>query len=215
SGIRYSSKVSFPFVSSDDPLIYYHPDLESIVLEKTIIESPPGTFQYNNYNPPLLGLILRRATGMSPSEYLERELWDPLGAEGPAGWTTDDRGVERMESGFHARARDLARFGTLYVDRGQAHDRRIIPESWVLDSTRLPGPVELDRYDGRSWGYRLGWWIVPRPEGPPDFCAIGRDGQFVYVSPQHDAVIVRTGPGRGDWGDRDWTALFYFLAERL
>lgn len=215
SGIRYTSKVSFPFVNSDDPLIYYHPDLESVVLERTVVESPPGTFQYNNYNPPLLGLILRRTTGMSASRYLERELWDPLGAEGPAGWTVDDHGLERMESGFHARARDLARFGLLYLARGQARERRIIPESWVLDSTRFSEPVELDRYDGRSWGYRLGWWIVPRPDGSPDFCAIGRDGQFVYVSPQYDAVFVRTGPGRGDWGDRDWTALFYFLAEHL
>ena len=49
----------------------------------------------------------------------------------------------------------------------------------------------------------------------PDFSAIGRFGQFIYVSPQHEAVFVRNGPGRGGWGDSDWTALFYFAAERL
>ena len=43
----------------------------------------------------------------------------------------------------------------------------------------------------------------------------GHFGQFIYVSPQHDAVFVRNGPGRGAWGDRDWTELFYFAAERL
>ncbi len=215
SGIRYSPEMRFPIVNADDPLIYYHPDLESIVLERTAVESPPGRFEYNNYNPPLLGLILRRATGMPAAEYLERELWGPLGAGGSAGWTTDDRGLERMESGFHARARDLARFGLLYLRRGLANGRPVLPEPWVLATTELPEPLEVDRYDGRSWGYRAGWWIVPRPDGPSDFCAIGRYGQLIYVSPQHDAVFVRNGRGRGNWGDRDWTELFYSAAERL
>ncbi len=120
-----------------------------------------------------------------------------------------------MPSGFHARARDLARLGRLYLDGGRVGDRRILPESWVRESTQLSEALELEEYDGRSWGYRAGWWIVPRPDGPADFCAIGRYGQFVYVSPQHDAVFVRNGTGRGGWGDRDWTELFYFAAERL
>lgn len=215
SGIRYSSKVSFPFVNADNALIYYHPDLASIVLEQTTIASEPGGFQYNNYNPPLLGLALQRATGRPAGEYLERELWRPLGAMHDAGWTIDDHGMERMESGFHASARDLARLGLLYLNHGVAEGRQVLPESWVSESTELPEPVELDRYDGRSWGYRAGWWIVPRPEGRSDFCAIGHFGQFIYVSPQHDAVFVRNGPGRGDWGDRDWTQLFYTVAEQL
>ncbi len=216
SGILYRPGVGFPFVNADDALIYYHPDLESVVLRRTVITSPPGSFfQYNNYNPPLLGVILKRATGMSVSEYLERELWLPLGAAQAAGWTIDDRGLERMESGFHARARDLARFGQLYLDGGRAGDRRILPESWVRESTQLSEVLEVEEYDGRSWVYRTGWWIVPRPDGPADFCAIGRYGQFIYVSPQHHSVFVRNGTGRGGWGDRDWTELFNFTAERL
>lgn len=215
SGIRYSSGVSFPFVNADDALVYYHPDLESLVLGRTTISSAPGEFQYNHYNPPLLGLVLRRATGMPVGEFLERELWQPMGAEASAGWTVDDHGVEQMDAGFHARARDLVRFGQLNLDGGSISGRRILPEAWVRLSTELAEPVELERYDGRSWAYRLGWWIVPRPEGRSDFAAIGRYGQFVYISPQHEAVFVRNGPGRGDWGDRDWTELFYSLAGRL
>jgi CubicO group peptidase (beta-lactamase class C family) len=81
--------------------------------------------------------------------------------------------------------------------------------------TESSEPWNLDRYDGRSWGYKAGWWIVPRPEGPSDYCAIGRYGQLLYVSPQYNVVFVRTGPGRGDWSDRDWTELFYSVAQRL
>lgn len=215
SGIRFTTEVSFPFFTSDNPLIYYSTDLEAVLLGHTAIAGPPGEFRYNNYNPPLLGLILRRATKMPVSAYLERELWQPLGAAHAAGWTTDDHGSERMESGFHATARDLARFGLLYLRGGKIGDRVVVPADWVATTTSLPEPAGLERHDGRRWLYRLGWWIVPRPTGAADFCAIGRFGQFVYVSPQHDVVFVRTGPGRGDWGDRSWTELFYATAARL
>jgi CubicO group peptidase (beta-lactamase class C family) len=215
SGIAYSRDIEFPIVNNDDPLVYYHPDLASVVLERTEIDSAPGSFRYNNYNPPLLGLILQRTAGMSVSEYFERRIWQPMGARWPAGWTVDKRNMERMESGFHARARDLARFGMLYLNRGRVDDRQVLPEDWVSDSTDTADHIELERYDGRQWGYRAGWWIVPRPEGRSDYVAIGHFGQFIYVSPQFDAVIVRNGPGRGDWGDRDWTELFYFMAESI
>ncbi len=217
SGVRYESGVQFPFVTADDPLAYYFPDLESLLLERSEIEMAPGTFEYNHYNPPLLGLILRRATGLTPSALLERELWKPMGAASAAGWSTDDLGFERMESGFHATARDLARFGMLYLNDGRAPNgtRQILEEAWVWDSTVLRDTMEVESFDGQRWWYRNGWWVIPRPTGRPDYCGIGRFGQFICVSPQHDVVFVRDGPDRGDWGDADWTELFYFVAERL
>ena len=215
SGIAYSRKIRFPIINNEDPLVYYHPDLESVVMQRSRIDSEPGSFRYNNYNPPLLGLILKRQTGMSVSEYFEKRIWQPIGAARPAGWTVDGNEFERMESGFHAHARDLAKFGLLYLNEGRVGDRQVLPEDWVRVSTDTRTKIELDQYDGRQWGYRAGWWIVPRPNGPSDYCGIGHFGQFVYVSPQYDTVIVRNGPGRGDWGDRDWTELFYYVAERL
>ncbi|NNF51919.1 MAG: serine hydrolase [Gammaproteobacteria bacterium] len=215
SGLAYSRKIKFPIVNNDDPLVYYHPNLASVVLARTEIESAPGPFKYNNYNTPLLGLILKRTTGLSVSEYFEQRVWRPMGAAQPAGWTTDKAGFERMESGFHARARDLARFGLLYLNQGRTGERQVLPEAWVNASTTPDKHIELDSYDGRRWAYKAGWWIVPRPEGRPDYCAIGHFGQFIYISPQFKTVFVRNGPGRGEWGDRDWTALFYYLAEAL
>lgn len=215
SGIAYSREIKFPVINNDDPLVYYHPDLAFVVLERTEIAAAPGKFQYNNYNPPLLGLVLKRTTGQSVSEYLEQRIWKPMGASRPAGWTVDEQGFERMESGFHARSLDLARLGLLYLNLGRVGERQVLPESWIMASTDTKTKIELDHYDGRRWAYRAGWWIVPRPEGPSDYCAIGHFGQFIYISPQFDTVVIRNGPGRGEWGDRDWTALFYFLAERM
>lgn len=192
SGIRFSDDLAFPLINSDSALTYYHPDLLSVVLEKTMIEKAPGDFLYNNYNPSLTGLMLRRSTGITPLEILGKEVWQPMGATLSAGWSVDNEGVERMESGFFASAHDLALFGLLYLGHGELHGEQILAETWVLDSTAYTERLELEEYNGRSWSYHGGWWIVPRAEGPPDFTAIGHFGQFIYVSPQYDAVFVRT-----------------------
>jgi CubicO group peptidase (beta-lactamase class C family) len=215
SGIRYVDGVTFPFFTSDDPLSYYFPRLETILLERTLVEAPPGRFQYNKYNPQFIGLALSRSADRTVSGYLGQALWEPMGASYVAGWNTDANGLERMESGFFARARDLARFGLMYLNDGEVEGRQVIPREWVRMSTDTPEHIALEKYDGRTWGYRLGWWIVPRPEGRSDYCGIGHFGQIVYVSPQYRAVFVRNGPGRGEWSDRDWTQLFYSLAGQL
>ena len=80
SGIRYREG---GFLSlGDDTYTYYGVDLRDVALNRTRIEAPPGTgWQYNNYHPLLLGLVLERSTGMSVSDFMARRLWQPLGAE--------------------------------------------------------------------------------------------------------------------------------------
>jgi len=72
---------------------------------------------YNNFDPPLLGLMLERATGMPVPEYLSLKLWQPLGMESSASWTIDSdaAGFAKMESGINARAVDFAKLGRLML----------------------------------------------------------------------------------------------------
>ena len=212
SGIAYTSGISFPFGNADDALMYYHDDVESIMLGQMRIAEPPGAFDYHQHNSALLGLILRRVTGTTVADYLQRKLWEPLGAESAAQWVTDDRGFEMMAHGLQATPADLAKLGLLYLRSGQVDDRPLLPESWT----------QLEDAEGatsnRSGGarpYSNGWWLVPRGEGHWDFSATGSYGQYVYVSPKDDVVIVRTGESRGAWNDDQWLELFAFVAERL
>jgi CubicO group peptidase (beta-lactamase class C family) len=181
---------------------------------------PPGShWFYNNWDFNVAGVIFERVTGEELYSAFAQRIARPIGMEDYAAGD----GLEVLEPSlsrhpahtFDVSARDMARFGLLYLRGGASAGRQVLPEDWVRSTTELDEPLQPERYDGRTWGYRAGWWIVPRPGGRSDFCAIGRYGQFVYVSPDHDTVFVRSGPGRGDWGDRDWTELFYFTAERL
>ena len=136
---------------------------------------------------------------MTISEYLEDRIWHPLGAEYAALWNLDHDGdgLEKTESGFTARAIDLAKFGQLYLQRGRVADRQLVPESWVRQSTTIdrssnpPNAWELDFYTHL-------WWGVETGRGQPnDFYANGHFGQRIYVSPSADMVLVRTGSRGG------------------
>jgi CubicO group peptidase (beta-lactamase class C family) len=210
SGLRYDEP-AVPVPWGDAVTTYYGVDLRRAALEDTAIEEPPGTeFHYNNYNPLLLGLVLERATGTSVSDFMATKLWQPLGAEADATWSLDSErsGFEKMESGINATAVDYARFGLLFLHDGKWNGRRIVSKAWVRAATRA-GPAIGPAY---YYGYRYFWWTDV--ERPGRFYAFGKYGQYVYVAPDVDAVVVRLGR---DWGvgNVTWLATLREVADQL
>ena len=214
SGIKYSEP-------PDNATTYYYPDLRSLALEKTrIIDSPRNIFHYNNFHPLLLGLILERATGSSVSDYLQEKIWKPIGMEFPGSWSLDENGFEKMESGINARAIDFAKFGRLYLNQGNWDGMQVVPAKWVADSTQADDSVDYDNYyyddfifTDRSGYYKYMWWGIQREGQAYDFSAIGNKGQFIYVSPEKNLLILRFGENYGRFGDaQGWIELFYDFA---
>ena len=208
SGLRYWD-TDLPWPWADDTFTYYGTDLRDIALERTEVEAPPGEeWLYNNYNPLLLGLVLERATGMSVSEYMATTLWRPLGAERNATWNLDSEHsrFEKMESGLNATAADYARFGLLILHGGEWNGTRILSEDWVREATAR------DTTTHPADHYQHYWWIDA--ERPGRFYALGNLGQYVYVAPDTDTVIVRTG---SDWGtdNESWLTILRDVADQL
>jgi CubicO group peptidase (beta-lactamase class C family) len=209
SGIRYREG-GFPSLG-DDTYTYYGVDLRDVALNRTRVQQPPGlAWVYNNYHPLLLGLVLERTTRTSVSDFMARRLWQPLGAEADATWSLDSEssGFEKLESGVNARPVDYARFGLLFLHNGEWNGRRIISEDWVRESTGAEPATDLAYYHG----YRYFWWIDV--ERPGRFYALGKYGQYIYVAPDADAVVVRLGR---DWGvgNITWLATFRDIADQL
>jgi CubicO group peptidase (beta-lactamase class C family) len=208
SGIRYEEQ-SLPLPWGDDIDTYYGTDLRSLALNETEIERSPGQeWLYNNYNPLLLGLVLERATGMSISEYMATKLWQPLGAERDATWSLDSEGsgFEKMESGVNATPVDYARFGLLFLHGGEWNGMRIVSQDWVRAAT------DADAIGDPAGHYQYFWWVDT--ERPGRFYALGNFGQYIYVAPDANTVIVRNGR---DWGVKNeaWLATFRAMADRL
>ncbi len=194
----------------DPAKTYYSPDLRATALSAVIDEAPGKTFLYNNYNPLLLGMALERATGQRVSDYMSKVLWEPLGAEANASWSMDSvgSGFEKMESGVNARAIDFARFGLMFAKGGVVDGRQVVPKQWAHDATAV------DTTGDPADNYQYFWWVYPNgPQGSvADFAAQGNFGQYIYVVPSEDIVMVRLG---SDEGNIAWPWLMGTLAHGM
>lgn len=181
SGIKFSQKYD---TYSDVAKFYYTSDILRLI-SKLKIKDPPGTtFHYKSVDTQLLGIILARATGKPLAQYLEEKIWHPLGMEYNASWSLDRKdGVEKAFCCLNARARDFAKFGHLYLHNGNWNGQQIVPEAWVRQST------QVDTRAGSVWWYQYQWRLASETDG--DFYAAGLHGQYIYVNPHRNMIIVK------------------------
>ncbi len=184
-------------------------------LKRLNSNNEPG--MYNDYissDTLVLSMLVSEATNVSLSTYLEENVWHPMGAEDDAYWILD---AAEEEIGFcclNATLKDYLRFGALYLNEGARGDQQIIPKSWVNDSVSIHGnhlaPGENpDSFWTLGYGYQ--WWLPENPEG--DFTGIGVWGQYIYVHPTHDIVIVKTSTDENyDENDHETIELFREIA---
>lgn len=191
---------------------YYGTNLRKSAITKTKISEEPGVrWNYNNYNPQLLGIAVERATGMKISEYMSKKVWAPMGAEADASWSMDSfyNGFEKMESGFNARPIDFARFGLMFANEGVVNGKQVVPQDWVKEAT-APTGVSIGRMDMLEQNYNHFWWVYPKNKNR--FAAQGVLGQYILISPDDETVIVRLGNGEYTVM---WPMLLLDLADRL
>jgi len=199
SGIVYSENYYNPF--GDVAKYYYGRQLERYLKSIKIGKEPGTEYDYVSVNTLLLSLILEKATGVTTEEYMQEKLWKPLGMEFSATINRDRKnGTAKAFTGLNARLRDYAKFGRLYLHWGEFDGKQIISRTWI-ERLRNQRPAEGDR-----WLYADQWRIAKSG----DFAAIGHLGQYVYVQPQKNIIIVRTGKKTGRW-----LYLLHYIATKI
>lgn len=153
---------------------------------RPMVAVPGETFVYSTGNSHLLSAILTVATGQPTLDYARRRLLDPLGAR-ITSWQRDPQGYYFGGNGVAMAPPDLLRFGLLYLQGGRWEGEALIPEAWVRESTSPLSEGWPDRY-GR-YGYL--WWVRPEEERGA-YAAVGFGGQFLYIAPASDTVVVVT-----------------------
>ena len=178
SGLVWHDEYLHGWLSSDDPARF--------TLKRPIAGEPGAGFNYNSSAVHLLSVILTRSTGTSALDFADEHLFGPLGIS-ERQWMADSRGHHIGAGGLFLRPRDMAKFGYLYLNQGEWAERQIVPPDFVRASTRAQnagGAPENERY-----GYL--WWVTT-VEGHAAYFAGGYGGQFIYVVPDVDAVVVVT-----------------------
>ena len=174
---------------------YYGSDLYKTATGVKIIKEPGTYHTYKSGDTELLGLILEKVTGKSISAYASEKLWQPLGAEHPAKWSTDKKsGNEKAFCCFNTNARDFARIGQLMLDSGRWKGNAIIGSAYYTQSITACKISDEGGEPCDDYGYQ--WWIYP--DSPGVFYARGILGQYVIVIPSKKIVIVRLGHKRSD-----------------
>lgn len=193
SGSNWEESYANPFSVTTE--LYYGHNAYKTAAGVSIIHKPGSLHSYKSGDTQLLAMILKKATGKSLSAYAAEKLWQPLGAEHAALWSTDQvGGIEKAYCCFNSNARDFARLGQLMLDSGRWKGNEIIPMDYFLNSIK---PCMIPDTEGKPcnyYGYQ--WWIIPsRPE---IFYARGILGQYVIVIPSKKTIIVRLGKKRSE-----------------
>jgi len=141
---------------------------------------PPGTrFEYCNSASFLLSAIIQETTEMNASNFAKEHLFNPLGIDNVA-WPSNPQGITIGWGELRMKPHDMAKIGYLYLNEGWWDDAQIISADWVSVSRH----EHITTPDG--YGYQ--WWV--RNDGV--YFAAGYAGQFIYVVPDHDLVLVFT-----------------------
>lgn len=202
SGLDFNESYANPFGHA--ATFYYGRNLEKSTLKLKLKKEPNETTEYVSGNTQLLGLVLDRVLKEKTiSKYLEEKLWKKVGMEFNATWSIDKKknGIEKTFCCINARAIDFAKFGRLYLNKGNWEGNQVISKEWIEQSTKR------DTLNGSAGNYQYQWWL-PNREG--DFIAEGILGQFIFVSPSENLIIVRLGK---KYGNVNWEGTFEKIKE--
>lgn len=163
-----------------------------------LTQEPGSTFQYSNLTSNWLAMIISRATEQDLRVFAEEQLFSPLKVK--VGEWPKDRDGYRIGSGdIEFTARDVARFGLLYLNGGQLEGKRLLPEQWVRESLQNYSSSinsvgvkagRLGRYFN-DVGYGYQWWSAAVGKHQFDF-AWGHGGQLVVLLNDLNMIIVTT-----------------------
>lgn len=156
-------------------------------LTEPLVARPGTRFQYATPATQLFAPILRALVKMDIAAFAATSLFEPLGIRNWS-WQRDPHGYPIMGHGLALAARDLAKIGYLYLNRGLWADKRILPAAYVVASTRPQHSGGWPMYV--PYGYL--WWVT-EIRGQAAFYAAGHGEQYVYIIPGLDTVIVLTG----------------------
>ena len=176
---------------------------------KTFLAHPvpfkPGThFLYNTPASYMLSAIVQKVTGMKVLDFLRPRLFEPLGIENPT-WDTSPQGINLGGYGLSVRTEDIARFGQLYLQKGEWGGRQLVPASWVAAATMRQTSNGSNPKSDWDQGYGYQFWRCRYGQYRGD----GAFGQFCVVLPDLDAVVAITG------GYRNMQAVLDLVWEKL
>ena len=183
-------------------------DVEYVLENNISFSCEPGSeeYEYRSANSQLLGMVFKSVTGESLSEFFAENIWGPIGANHEASWAIDQEdGYEKSFCCFNASARDLALAGSVFLNSGQVAygpnaGQTVLSENWFGRMT-TPAGVWFGGFGSEDFG--AGMWHKPKEQ----LVSQGYRGQFIWINPYTDTVIVKLSDDFSDYYEQTVTML--------
>jgi CubicO group peptidase (beta-lactamase class C family) len=169
-------------------------DWVQYVLDRPMAVEPGLVWNYNSGASHLLSAIVQNVTGMTAEEFAIEHLFTPLGIDDMT-WREDPNGITIGGNTIQLVARDMAKFGYLFLKNGEWDGVQIVSPEWVENAS-----MSHSQWPGGGYGYQ--WWTRSDVNS---YFAAGYSGQFIHIAPDHDVVVaVKASSGipfdtLGDW----------------
>ncbi|HVH25292.1 MAG TPA: serine hydrolase [Vicinamibacterales bacterium] len=203
SGLAWNENLPYSDPSNDAIRMTHDPQPLRYVLSRPFSVDPGSGFNYNSGLSEVVAAVLERATKSSLEDYARTRLFRPLGIS-DFEWVGNLAGKPEAASGLRLRARDVAKFASLYLHGGQWNGNQVIPADWVALSTRrhfrFPPPEGADA--GGEFGYSYYWWYFcyPTTAGLMEArTAFGNGQQWIFVLPGLDMAVTILGGRYNDF----------------
>jgi CubicO group peptidase (beta-lactamase class C family) len=187
---------TFPFMSEES--------LVKKFLALPVTHKPGTLFVYNTPATYMLSAIVQKVTGQTVLDYLRPRLFEPLGIADPT-WDASKQGVSLGGFGLSIRTEDIAKFGQLYLQRGQWQGKQLVPAAWTETATSRWMSNGSSPTSDWDQGYGFQFWRCRHGV----FRGDGAHGQFCIVMPEHDTVVAITA------GTRDLQGVLNVVWEKL
>jgi len=157
------------------------------ILNKPLYADPGEQFYYRDCDPHLISYSIQRLTGMSEEQWVKEHIFNYLGITNYY-WDRDHTGISMGAHGLHLIPRDLAKIGQMILDHGRWNNIQVVDSAWVEISTQ--SHIETNwQTEPFIYDYGYYWWTIPRRQA---FTALGHGGNFIFVVPDKELVIVMT-----------------------
>lgn len=205
SGIPWTEDYPYDDHRNDLGQMWASEDPIGFVFAKPITTKISEEFLYNSGSSNILGEIVRKASGLTLSEFAEKYLFEPLGIHDYnfVGFEKNEN-IKMASSGLYLRAVDFAKIGELMRQGGEWNGIQIVSNKWVVVSTQKSLEVPKNRNPIPEFihGYSYQWWNGSFKDIPVEFyLAAGFGGQFIFVVPDYKMTIVINA---GDYESQDY-----------
>lgn len=198
--IRHLLMMSAGMAKSASSSVFNSENWVRAFLREPVLQQPGTTFDYNTAATYMLSAIIQKVTGEKVIDFLSPRLFEKIGIVGPT-WDECPLGINKGGFGLNINTEGLARFGQLYLEKGQWNGEQVVAESWINEATRKQIQQEEDDNVNPDWqqGYGYQFWRCRHKA----FRGDGAFGQFTIVIPEKQVVVVMSSESPSMQGELD------------